>query len=66
MKVRPSPTPRNRVARFASDTRAATAVEYGLIIALIVLVMLAGLKQVAGGTSGLWADINSKVVDASR
>lgn len=68
MKVHSSPAHRARgwFALFARDRRGATAVEYGLIIALIVLVMLSALKQVASGTTGIWADINTKVVNASR
>ena len=68
MKVRPSPARRARgwFALLAGDRRGATAVEYGLIIALIVLAMLGALKQVASGTSGMWADINAKVQSASK
>jgi Flp pilus assembly protein, pilin Flp len=43
------------------DTRGATAVEYGLIIALIVLAMMAALRGVANETNGLWATVRENV-----
>jgi pilus assembly protein Flp/PilA len=48
--------------RFARDTKGATAVEYGLIIALVVLAMLAGLSSTANGTINMWNDIASNVL----
>jgi pilus assembly protein Flp/PilA len=35
----------------------ATAVEYGLICALIVITMVAGLKTLAGGSASMWGKI---------
>jgi Flp pilus assembly pilin Flp len=40
---------------FAGDKRGATAVEYGLLSALIVLVVLAGMQAMGGGTGALYA-----------
>ena len=37
--------------------RGATAIEYGLICALIVIAMIGGLKTLAGGSSSLWGRI---------
>ena len=48
-------------AKLIRDEEAATAVEYGLIIALIVLAMMAGLSQFAGTTIQMWNDIASNV-----
>jgi len=39
---------------FARDERGATAIEYGLIAALVAVVMLAGLKTLGSGNSGSW------------
>lgn len=39
------------------DSRGATAVEYGLILALLVIAMMASLSQVASTTSGMWNNI---------
>lgn len=43
------------------DQRAATAVEYGLIIAMIVLAMVASLQSVANEIIGMWNTVESKV-----
>jgi pilus assembly protein Flp/PilA len=47
-----------------SDSRGATAVEYGLIVALIVIAMVAALKQVADANSNVWNSVSNKVVAA--
>ena len=46
------------------DTLAATAVEYGLIVAMIVLAMLVALQGVASETISMWQDIDSDVAAA--
>lgn len=46
------------------DCRGATAVEYGLIVALIVIAMVAALKQVADANSNVWGNVSTKVVAA--
>jgi pilus assembly protein Flp/PilA len=48
--------------RIMKDQRAATAVEYGLILALIVLAMFAALDNVANTTTNMWDDIENEVV----
>lgn len=52
------------VRRLLRDRKAATAVEYGLILALIVLAMLGALAGVADATIGLWNNISTKVARA--
>ena len=47
------------------DTRGATAIEYGLIVALIVIAMMAALQGVANENTGLWATVKQKVTTAS-
>ena len=44
-----------------ADNKGATAIEYGLIAALIVVAMMAGLKTLGGGAGGMW----TKVGDAA-
>jgi pilus assembly protein Flp/PilA len=44
-----------------ADERGATAIEYGLIAALIVVAMIAGLTKLGGGTNGMWGMIASNV-----
>jgi pilus assembly protein Flp/PilA len=51
--------------RLAKDSRGATAVEYGLILAMIVLVMVVALGQVADITVGMWGNVNTKVSAAT-
>ncbi|OYX65487.1 MAG: pilus assembly protein [Sphingomonadales bacterium 32-64-17] len=51
--------------RVMVDRSAATAVEYGLIISLIVLAMVATLQGVADVTVDMWGDVRTKVVEAS-
>jgi pilus assembly protein Flp/PilA len=45
----------------ARNERGATAIEYGLICALIVITMMAGLQTLAGGSQSLWGKILTKV-----
>ncbi|RIV90000.1 Flp family type IVb pilin [Aurantiacibacter xanthus] len=48
-----------------TDDTAATAVEYGLILSLIVLAMVASLQGVADMTVGMWENVKGKVLGAS-
>jgi pilus assembly protein Flp/PilA len=51
--------------RFASsivrDRKAATAIEYGFILALVVLAMMVALIEVGATTSQLWSNVSAKV-----
>ena len=40
--------------------RAATAVEYGLILALIFLAMIGSVTQVSDGTNNMWNRVSSE------
>jgi pilus assembly protein Flp/PilA len=40
-----------------ADRRGATAIEYGLIAALIVIAMMAGLQSLGGGVGGMWSKL---------
>ncbi|WP_375196896.1 Flp family type IVb pilin [Sphingobium sp.] len=42
--------------------RGATAVEYGLILALICLAMIAALSNVANKTIGMWDNVATEVL----
>ena len=52
---------RRTLRRLLTDQNGATAIEYGLIAALIVIAMMSGLKSLAGGTSSWWGRIQSNV-----
>ena len=41
--------------------RGATAVEYGLILALVVLAMIGALSNVANKTIGMWNNVATEV-----
>lgn len=43
------------------DERAATAVEYGLILALIFLAMIGGVNAFASATINMWTDVATEV-----
>jgi pilus assembly protein Flp/PilA len=47
--------------RLLRNTRGATAIEYGLIVALVVIAILISLQRVADGNTGLWAVVSSNV-----
>jgi len=47
--------------KLAADRRGGTAIEYGLIVALIVIAMIASLQALAGVTSSMWGDVDNKV-----
>ena len=46
------------------NERGATAIEYGLIAALIVIAMIGGLSQLGGGVNGKWGKLAQKVTEA--
>lgn len=46
------------------DERGTSAVELGLICAMIVLIMLGALKGFAAGNAGIWNKVNSASQDA--
>jgi len=45
--------------RLIRDERGATAVEYGLILAMVVIAMIGALSGIASETTKMWADVNS-------
>ena len=53
------------LAKLIRDIKAASAVEYALICALIVLAMIAGLNAVAGSTISMWNDVSENVVSTA-
>jgi pilus assembly protein Flp/PilA len=50
--------------RLVRDTRGTSAVEMGLICALIVLAMLTALQGVANQTKATWNNVSSKSGEA--
>lgn len=52
------------LSRLLRDNRGATVIEYGLIIAMIVLAMMAALGSVAGSAIEKWNYIADRVTTA--
>ncbi|MCP1470627.1 pilus assembly protein Flp/PilA [Sphingobium sp. OAS761] len=42
--------------------RGATAVEYALILAMVVLAMITALTNVANKTTGMWGNVSNEVL----
>lgn len=52
---------KRRLRDLRRDDRGASAVEYGLIAAMIVLAMVAALTQVASSTTTMWNNVSEAV-----
>jgi len=45
--------------RLGADERGATAIEYGLICALICVACIGGMQQLGGGVGGKWGQLSN-------
>lgn len=52
--------------RLSGCESGATAVEYGLILSLIVLAMIGALSTLADSTITMWNGVSDKVVNAEK
>ena len=43
------------------DERGATAIEYGLIVSLIVIAMISTFSMVAENTTGMWDNVEEQI-----
>ncbi len=50
--------------KLAGNERGATAIEYGLIIALIVIAIVMAISTVGGGAHDIWANMANKAGNA--
>ena len=50
-----------RLFSVLNDEKAATAVEYGLILALVFLAMIAGIQNFTDTTIGMWNHVSNSV-----
>ena len=55
---------RHILRRLCRDNRGATAIEYGLICALIVVAMMGGLQALGGGVGGKWGKLSNSIQTA--
>jgi pilus assembly protein Flp/PilA len=51
---------RQTLRRLLTDKKGATAIEYGLIAALIAVALMGGLSKLGGGANGMWTNIASE------
>jgi len=56
---------KNYLKHIAADEQGATAIEYGLILALIAIAMITALQGLANESSDMWDGVESKAVEAS-
>jgi pilus assembly protein Flp/PilA len=59
-------TVREQLGAFVRDRRGSTAIEYGLIAALIAVGCLAGLQVLGNGNSSSWGSTATKLSDAMK
>ena len=52
--------------KLRADDGGATAIEYGLIAALLAVACISGLSTLGGGTNGLWGKIEGYVVSSTN
>ena len=52
---------RTMLRKLRRDERGATAIEYGLICALIIIAMMGGLSALGGGVNGSWGKLQTNV-----
>lgn len=55
-----------RFAWLIKDESGATAIEYGLILALVFLAMVAGVQAFASATIGVWTHVSNKVENSQQ
>ncbi len=58
-------TKRLRFRALVRDQRGATAVEYGLILAMIVIAMVVALKNVANANTKMWGKVENEVLSTA-
>ena len=51
----------NLMSRYIKDESGATAIEYGLIAALIAIAMIAGAKAVGGAVNGKFTEVAGNI-----
>ena len=55
-----------KLLRLRSDKRGATAIEYGLIAALIAVAAISAMKSLGGGSNGMWGKLDAEVAAATN
>jgi len=55
---------RRNLRNLLACEQGATAIEYGLIVALIVVAMMTALSGLGGGVGGMWGELGNSVANA--
>jgi pilus assembly protein Flp/PilA len=55
----------NMFSRFMNDESGATAIEYGLIAAIVAVGIIASLKSVSGSLQNTFTDVSTELSGAS-
>ena len=53
------------IRRLLADQAGATAIEYGLIVAMIAVAAIGGFSAVGGGNGGMWSTLNIIIQNAT-
>ena len=56
---------RTNIRRLLAEQGGATAIEYGLIVALIAVTAIGGISALGGGAGGMWTDLAAQVQAAT-
>lgn len=54
------------VKRFLADESGATAIEYGLIAALMAVACIGGMSALGGASGGNWNNMAAKIANAMK
>jgi len=54
----------SHLIKLVRNKRGATAIEYGLIVALIVIVVVVGISTLGGSTGGIWGNMTNNASNA--
>ena len=54
---------RSRIRLLFACRRGATAIEYGLIAALIGIAIVGSLRALGGGTGGMWTNLSTTLAN---
>ena len=57
---------KQRIHRILQEQDGATAVEYGLIAALVVIAMIGALSSMSGTTIEIWNSVSTNIVNATE
>ena len=57
---------RTMLRKLRADQGGATAIEYGLIAALIAVACISGFSTLGGGANGMWGMVGNRVTEATN